>query len=55
VQGSVDVLLSDVVTGKRLRGEWPLSDVLKGSVSLDLSWTGTMQRGHIAHSQQQAV
>lgn len=51
----MDVLLSDVVTGKRLRGEWPLSDVPKGSVSLDLSWTGTMQRGHIAHSQQQAV
>ncbi|BDA49969.1 probable Synaptotagmin-5 at N-terminal half [Coccomyxa sp. Obi] len=50
-QGYMDVLLTDVVAQRRLRGEWPLSE---GAASLDLSWTGTLQRGRIAHSQQQA-
>ena len=51
----MNVLLSDVITGRRLRGEFSLSGVKRGTVSLDLSWTGAMERGHIAHSQQQAV
>ncbi|CAL8465504.1 g5040 [Coccomyxa elongata] len=53
-QGYVDVLLCDVVAQRRLRGEWPLSEVPQGVASLDLSWTATLQRGRIAHSQQQA-
>lgn len=48
------MLLCDVVNGRRLRGEFPLAEVPKGTISLDLSWTGTLQRGRIAHSQQQA-
>jgi hypothetical protein len=49
----VTLLLCDVVNGKRLRGEWPLAEATRGTISLDLAWTGALQRGRFRHVQSQ--
>lgn len=49
VQGSLDLLLGDVISNKRLRGEWPLAEVSQGTINLDLVWMGAMQRGRFRH------
>ncbi len=43
------MLLCDVINGKRLRGEWPLTEASHGTIALDLTWMGAMQRGHFRH------
>jgi hypothetical protein len=42
VQGRVSIPLRQVMERGRVRDTWPLQDVKQGSLTMELSWMGTL-------------